>query len=114
MAQEIEISGSVLDSALSEPIPGAIIKYNGQKKKTTDDGGKFVFMGEREGILEIDAYGFKLFTIKVTRKTVFPLVVQVVEAPNQLETVVISVGKYEQKLEEVTVSMDVLKPAMLE
>ena len=32
----------------------------------------------------------------------------------ELNTVVISAGKFEQKLEEVTVSMEVLKPQLIE
>ena len=36
------------------------------------------------------------------------------EASEVLGTVVISAGKFEQKLEEVTVSMDVIKPALIE
>ena len=36
------------------------------------------------------------------------------EASEVLGTVVISAGKFEQKLEEVTVSMDVIKPTLLE
>ena len=40
--------------------------------------------------------------------------VSLVEASEVLGTVVISAGKFEQKLEEVTVSMDVIKPALIE
>ena len=39
--------------------------------------------------------------------------VSLVEASEVLGTVVISAGKFEQKLEEVTVSMDVIKPALM-
>ncbi|HYG52694.1 MAG TPA: TonB-dependent receptor, partial [Flavobacteriales bacterium] len=54
------------------------------------------------------------FIRKVDWQTAYPLTLYMAPLSNQLETVVVSVGKYEQKLEEVTVSMDVLKPAMLE
>ena len=40
--------------------------------------------------------------------------VSLLEASEVLGTVVISAGKFEQKLEEVTVSMDVIKPALIE
>ena len=40
--------------------------------------------------------------------------VSLIEASEVLGTVVISAGKFEQKLEEVTVSMDVIKPALIE
>ena len=40
--------------------------------------------------------------------------VSLIESSEVLGTVVISAGKFEQKLEEVTVSMDVIKPALIE
>src|ERR1035437_4269691 len=35
-------------------------------------------------------------------------------ASTQLETMVVSAGKYERKLEEITVSMEVIKPSLIE
>ena len=40
--------------------------------------------------------------------------IQLTEESSIIDVVVISAGKFEQKLEEVTVSMDVIKPTLLE
>lgn len=114
-AQEIEISGIVLDSSNNEPVIGALIKFNNQKKAVTDIDGRFLIKADQlEGELIVESIGFKTYKQKVNSSCIFPLAILLSSEANQLETVVISAGKYDQKLEEVTISMTVLKPNMLE
>lgn len=114
-SQEVEISGTILDSTYNEPVIGALIKFNNEKRVVTDIDGKFSFKSTSlEGELTVESLGFTTYSQKITASTILPLIILLSPEGNQLETVVISVGKYEQKLEEVTVSMTVIKPSMLE
>lgn len=114
-AQDVEISGLVLDSSDNQPVIGALIKFNNEKMVVTDMDGKFSFkVTSREGELLIESAGFATYKQKITSSTILPLAILMSTEANDLETVVISVGKYDQKLEEVTVSMTVIKPNMLE
>ncbi|HYG49794.1 MAG TPA: hypothetical protein VD905_02775, partial [Flavobacteriales bacterium] len=45
-AQEMTITGTVLDSSSKEPVVSAIIQFNGEKKAQTDLDGKFSFKAQ--------------------------------------------------------------------
>jgi outer membrane receptor protein involved in Fe transport len=114
-AQEVEISGMVIDSSNNEPVIGALVKFNNEKKVVTDIDGKFSFrVTLAQGEIIVESAGFTSYIQKITSSTILPLTILLSTRANQLETVVISAGKYDQKLEEVTVSMTVIKPNLLE
>jgi len=64
----------------------------------------FQYIGHEDVIKNVCFKQNKTLSLNVTLK----------EASEILGTVVISAGKFEQRLEEVTVSMDVIKPALIE
>lgn len=109
------IPGCVLDSVNNEPIVGAVIKVNGQKGAVSDLDGKFELVLDKINTqLNISAFGYKSQVFSLTENSAVPIKILLVPESSQLETVVVSVGKYEQKVEEVTVSMDVIKPSLIE
>jgi len=65
---------------------------------------RFQYIGYKEKIEEVCSTESKQILLNVTLK----------EASEVLGTVVVSAGKFEQRIEEVTVSMDVIKPKLIE
>lgn len=114
-AQEFVLTGVVTDSSANETIVGAVVKLGDEKGVVTDLDGKFILKTKSSsGMLTVTAVGYKTFSQQVSVTDKGELKIRMLADFNQLETVVVSVGKYEQKIEEVTVSMAVLKPALLE
>ena len=65
---------------------------------------RFQYIGYKEKIEKVCSTESKQILLNVTLK----------EASEVLGTVVVSAGKFEQRIEEVTVSMDVIKPKLIE
>jgi len=109
------VTGTVRDSTSLEPIIGAVIKISTGKGAVTDIEGKFT-LDAQAGINTItaEAIGYRKYAKTIDHTGEYILDILLAPETDELETVVVSVGKYEQKLEEVTVSMDVLKPSLLE
>lgn len=112
-----KVTGTVYDAKTSESIPGVSIsyKYKGEVKGTmTDIDGKYT--------IDVPADAIMLtFSLVGYEKQDCPLVIPSTSAITEqniymkmqvelLDDVVISVGRFEQKLSEITVSMEVIKP----
>lgn len=114
-AQQWRWSGVVINET-NEAVPGAILSIlPGEKKVRTDLDGKFT--------VELDAGNYTYtasFTGYPDAKGEFELKADVFTTIRmemnsaQLNIVVVSAGKFEQEVGEVTVSMEVLKPRLLE
>ncbi|HXB41125.1 MAG TPA: TonB-dependent receptor [Bacteroidia bacterium] len=110
------IKGKVSDKNTKETIPGVIVSGGNKTAITSVDGdfllvttpGKQIFMGSMAG--------YKTYRKEIELKENDTLVINIeLELSNQmLDEVVISAGKYEQKLSDVTVSMEVIKPELLQ
>ncbi len=116
IAQETLFKGRVTDSISGEPIPGAAIKIKNGPGKVSDINGNFEFSvpnGTRE--YSVSFVGYKTFSgsINFSGETL-EMTFRMKESATELGVVVVSAGKFEQKLEEVTVSMEVLKPDLIE
>lgn len=119
MAQKTGIlKGNISDFDSKETLPGATIQLASDLSKGTsaDIDGNYT--------LELDSGTYKIICAFVGLKSdTFQIVItpgQTAEKnirlkPNakMLETVVVSSGKFEQKLEELTVSMEVIKPDLI-
>ena len=111
------ISGIVVDEATFEKLIGVNIITQDGKGTATDIFGKYSLKLE-EGIHQITYryIGYKdvvkdIALKKGEQKTID---IKLHSASEQLSTVVVSAGKFEQNLEEITVSMEVLKPSLIE
>lgn len=118
MAQENGILlGLVRDAATKEPLPGVNVVVDGVAGTVTDLAGKYTYdipAGEHSV-----SYRFVGYTTQVKQITLKPGEARIINIDLSLEstllnTVVVSAGKFEQKLEDVTVSMQVIKPAFIE
>ncbi len=111
------VEGYVTDAKSKDTIVGAVISTDAKTAVTTDLHG-FYSLKTNEGTYKLTCtmVGYKTFTISLNLKAEETFLQQIglYDANNPLDEVVISAGKYEQKLSEVTVSMDVLKPAIIE
>ena len=110
------IKGLVLDELSREPLPGANVWLDSLNGTITDSQGNF-FLPAATGkhLLRISFIGFQDQVVEVTIKdTEVFLYIKLVSSARELGEVVISAGKYRQRLEEVTVSLDVIKPDLIQ
>ncbi|MBL0330936.1 MAG: carboxypeptidase-like regulatory domain-containing protein [Bacteroidetes bacterium] len=118
-AQETGIlKGKISDANSKEYLPGATIRLvnNLTKGTVSDIDGNYsmvldtgyhqlfcVFIGSVN-----DTFSVHIQTNAITEKNIALLTVT-----KFLETIVVSSGKFDQKLEEMTVSMEVIKPSLI-
>ncbi|MCF8461524.1 MAG: TonB-dependent receptor [Flavobacteriales bacterium] len=119
-AQETGIlTGVVTDNATDETLIGAnvVLMTDRTKGASTDINGKYSFtipVGEHQVICSFVSMKADTVTVVIESGKVTTMNIEMGMNAEQLSTVVISAGKFEQKLEELTVSMDVIKPALIE
>ena len=117
IAQDAILSGQIIDSKDNEPLIGAnVILKNGKGVSTDINGNYSISMGVGEYEITYKYIGYSTKVMKVNlgpgeQKTIN---ISLVEETNLLDDVVISASKYEQKLADVSVSMSVIKPALIE
>lgn len=111
--------GVVLDEKTKLPIPGASIfeKSNFQNATNSNANGNYeISLSTGNHIIICSFVGMVSDTFKVIIEsgniTVYNVLLK--QKPVYINTVVITAGKYEQKLEETTVSMELLKPKLIE
>jgi outer membrane receptor protein involved in Fe transport len=115
--QQTFIKGLVRDEKTKEPLPGVSVKYSGTGT-VTDFNGEFLIAGTpgEKTELEISFTAYTTQTITSSFPAADTLMLEVIlKGMNEvLDEVVISAGKFEQKLSDVTVSMEVIKPGIIE
>ena len=131
LSQKSSINGLVIDKDTEETIPMANISLkkqtetiiSGVSNKTlvqgsvSDINGNFIIQNIEPGeyILECSFIGYKTYKKAIELKSSENKYIKILitEESNLLGDVVISAGKFEQNIEEVTVSMDVIKPKLI-
>jgi hypothetical protein len=112
------LKGIITEARTGSTLFGATIQISNEMSKGTksDIEGNY--------FLELDSGSYKLtcgflglgsdtFSISIFPGQVSVRNIQLNDISQLLETVVVSAGKFEQKLEEQVVSMEILKPAMI-
>jgi outer membrane receptor protein involved in Fe transport len=111
------ISGTIKDANTNERLIGVNIILNNGNGTATDFDGNYQISG-KEGEQQITfkyiGYEEVLKTISLNKNEVSTLDIVLVPSSEQLSTVVVSAGRFEQKIEEITVSMEVIKPSLIE
>ncbi len=117
-AQKGTIKGTIIDETDKEYLFGAVveIKKSHLGTATNENGAYELKLAPGTYFLEVNYVGYERFTKTVTIVEGQEIKLNIVlkRSEKLLETIVISAGKHEQKLEEVVVSMDVLKPSYIE
>ena len=109
------ITGRVVDAKSGEPLIGATIKLVGTDVGTiTDIDGYYTLQGRTSGTsyLAISYIGYQAESVPVTFKNGDKnrtVNVSLTEQQQELKEVVVSAGRFEQDLNHVTVSMEVMK-----
>ncbi len=115
-AQEITVKGKVSDASNGEMMIGAIVNFGKNKATNTNLDGEFsISLPEGRYSVTVSLMGYKTLadSLQVNANTKV-LNYKLEKSVRELDQVVISAGKYEQKLSEITVSMDVIKPKIVE
>ncbi|NOX85225.1 MAG: TonB-dependent receptor [Chlorobi bacterium] len=115
--QNAVIEGLVSDSATKEPLPGVNVILDKTTGVSTDDQGKYrieLVPGTHELVFSFIGYQSFQKTVTVTKNQEVSLNVLLKSKAVDLDVAVITAGKFEQRLSDITVSMSVMKPAFIE
>lgn len=116
-AQTSTIKGVVADSKTKETIVGASVIVDVTTGTATDINGEFSFkLAPGKHKVEFKYIGYKSQIKNIDIKDGEVLTYNIILEPEatNLEIVVVSAGRFEQKLTDVTVSMAVIKPELIE
>jgi len=115
-AQQANLTGQVTDAVTSEPVMGATIQWGGTGTVTDFDGNYQLDIPFGTHQLEISYIGYSTFVQSVTVDSDkdMELDFQLTEEITLLQTATVTSGKFEKPLGEVTVSLDIIKPELLE
>ena len=116
-AQQTYIAGRVTDSATSKPLPGVNVSVNQFIGTSTDKDGAYileVLPGDYQ--LTFSFIGYKIKTVSIVANSQERLNIDVLleNRSIDLETAIVTAGRYTQQLADVTVSVSVMKPAFIE
>ena len=110
------ISGRVYDEASNEPLVAVHVSADRLSGTATDLQGTFTLtLDPGDHILEFSYVGYaaQKMELSLSDGQTFLLEIGMNRSSKMLDEVVVSAGKYEQKLSDVTVSMEVIKPYQL-
>lgn len=116
-AQQTFVNGYVTDSISGESLIGVIVTSSQDAGTVTDVNG-FYRLKTKPGTATLTftytGYATKTVDLNVTGDSTVSVNVQMTDLSKELNIVVVSSGRYEQKIGEVPVSMEVIKPASIE
>jgi len=108
-----KVTGKIIDAETRKPLVAVNVSVDRRSGTISDNDGKFsLSLTPGKHILEFYYVGYEVSgrEIVVEKNDTINLTILMQINSRMLEEVVVSEGKYEQKLSEVTVSMEVLKP----
>ncbi|WP_439182763.1 SusC/RagA family TonB-linked outer membrane protein [Carboxylicivirga taeanensis] len=104
MAQELSISGKVLDKELNEPLPGVTVYIKGTTTGTiSGNSGEFTIKANKQDVLVFSFIGMKTKEVLVGEET--KLTVFIEPEISELDEVVVSVGYFNVKKSDLTGSV---------
>jgi iron complex outermembrane receptor protein len=116
IAQNATLKGTVTDALNGEALTGATVRA-GSSGAAVDLEGNFSIAlpaGSYEVTVSYTGYNAKTLTVRLAAGEVRELAVKLDNSDNLLQTATVTAGKFEKPLGEVTVSLDVLKPRLIE
>lgn len=115
--QQAVVMGLVRDASTKEPLPGVNVIVNSTAGTVTGVDGRYRYdtdAGEVRVEFRFIGYNSEVRQLQLSPGEARILNINLGSSSTLLNTVVVSAGKFEQKLEEVTVSMEVIKPEFIE
>lgn len=119
LAQNGTLNGSIVDEETKDPIIGANIFWLTDRTvgTATDIDGKFQMSlpaGKQKIVFSYTGMSTDSVTVNMKAGETTTVSLSMHDATKELGVVVVSAGKFEQKLEELTMSMEVLNPELIE
>ncbi len=115
-AQKATLAGKVSDRDNNEPLIGATVLIGNRGTVTDFDGNYSIQLDPGTYRLEISYIGYQPFVqnveLKAGQSTTLNATLSI--ETNVLQTATVTSGKYQKPLSEVTVSLDVLRPGLIE
>jgi len=111
------IIGTITDVNNNEKLIGVNIILSNGEGTSTDVFGKYTLNtneGKQKVTFKYIGYDDVVKEISLTKDENKIINIALESSSKQLSTVVISAGRFEQKIEEITVSMEVIKPSLIE
>ena len=113
VAHSQSISGTIIDKNTQEPLIGVNVILSNTNGTTTNIDGEFSLeITENEKTISFKYIGYETVIKEISGETEW--IIKMKSASQQIGTVVVSAGKFEQKIEEITVSMEVISPSLIE
>lgn len=116
-AQKTAITGKVIDAKTKEPLIGVAIVIEDNTGITTDINGLYILeLVAGSHTISFKYIGYAAETKKITIKAgeLKEININLEPSSSMLNEMVVSAGKFEQKLSDVTVSIQIIKPSMIE
>jgi outer membrane receptor protein involved in Fe transport len=111
------LNGTITDSNNNEELIGVNIILSNGTGTATDVFGKYnlkAVVGMQKVTFRYIGYKDIVKEITLAEGENKTINISLAQASEQLGTVVVSAGRFEQKIEEITVSMEVMKPSLIE
>lgn len=109
------LRGYIYDAKTNEPLPGVNISYSdkgGIKGTSSDINGYYEVMVPAGGVeltFSYVGYETQMLPVVISNREQITRDIYLKDKSNMMDEVVVSVGRFEQKLSDITVSMDLLK-----
>ncbi len=115
-SQNATLKGVVTDASTGETLIGVTVKTGETGAATGADGAYSLSLpaGNYEVAFTFVGYEAKTQSVQLKQGQTVELNVQLGDADNLLQTATVTSGKFEKPLGEVTVSLDVIKPRLVE
>ena len=112
------LKGRIMDANSKEYIPGATVRLvnNLAKGAASDIDGNYSMLLDTGSYQLFCSYIGSVndtFSVYIETNSITEKNINLLPVTKFLETIVVSSGKFDQKLEEMTVSMEVIKPALI-
>jgi iron complex outermembrane receptor protein len=111
------LKGKVTDANTKESLPGAVIMNDRTSKGVvTDIDGVFsIVLDTGKQVLHCSMLGYTTdsFVVEIGNNTIVDKEIMLLQQKNLLNMVVVSSGKFDQLYEELTISMEVLRPELI-
>jgi outer membrane cobalamin receptor len=117
LGQTATVRGMVSDSASNEALIGVVVVTSNGNGTVTDVAGNYSLQlapGSYKLDFRYTGYASQSLDITLSASETKQLDVKLSNTSRQLNLVVVSAGRYEQNITDVTVSMEVIKPAIIE
>lgn len=116
-AQSFVVKGKVIDGNSGDVLIGATIRNLNNEGTATDINGNFSISISGNGdvlIFSMVGYDELKYEVKAGDNILPQIIFKMYSSENELGIVVISAGKFEQNIGEVTISMEVIQPELLQ